>query len=53
MCEVWGWVCSVYLYGVEDELSDPLAFHVDEVRLEQRLRGFKPLAPHFDHSPVR
>ena len=41
------------LDGVEHEFGDTLAFDIDEVRLEERLRGFEPFATDLDHPAVR
>lgn len=38
--------------GVEEELCHPDSLHVDEVGLEQSLRGFEPLPSHLDHPAV-
>ena len=48
----WPHVHLSGLDGVEDELRDALALHVDEVRLEERLRGLEPLAAHLDDAAV-
>jgi hypothetical protein len=37
---------------VEDQLSDSLTFDVDEVRLEQSLRGLETFASEFDDAAV-
>lgn len=41
------------LDGVEEQLGHAHALHVDQVGLEQRLRGLEPLPPHLDHPAVR
>lgn len=40
------------LDGVEEELGHAHALHVDEVRLEQSLRGLEALSSHLDHTAV-
>lgn len=40
------------LDGVEEKLSHPNTLHVDEVGLEQSLRGLKPLPSHLDHTAI-
>lgn len=40
------------LDGVEEELGHSDALHVDEVGLEQSLRGLKPLSSHLDHTTI-
>lgn len=40
------------LDGVEEELSHSDTLHVDEVGLEQSLRGLKPLSSHLDHTTI-
>lgn len=46
---------SVYvscLDGVKEELGHSDTLHVDEVGLEQSLRGLKPLSSHLDHTTI-
>lgn len=40
------------LDGIEEEFSHTHALHVDEMGLEQGLRGLKALSPNFNHSPI-
>ena len=40
------------LDGIEEEFSHSDALHVDEVGLEQSLRGLKTLSAHLDHTTV-
>lgn len=40
------------LDGVEEKLSHPNTLHVDEVGLEQSLRGLKALPSHLDHTAI-
>lgn len=40
------------LDGVKEKLSHPNTLHVDEVGLEQSLRGLKPLPSHLDHTAI-
>lgn len=40
------------LDGVEEQLSHPNTLHVDEVGLEQSLRGLEPLPSHLDHAAI-
>lgn len=40
------------LDGVGEELGHSDALHVDEVGLEQSLRGLKPLSSHLDHTTI-
>ena len=40
------------LDGVEEEFSHSDTLHVDEVGLEQSLRGLKPLSSHLDHTAI-
>lgn len=56
------WVCAllfdlpgVYiscLDGVEEELGHSDTLYIDEVRLEQSLRGLKALSSHLDHTTI-
>lgn len=40
------------LDGVEEELSHSDTLHVDEVGLEQSLRGLESLSSHLDHTTI-
>lgn len=40
------------LDGVEEQLGHSDTLHVDEVGLEQSLRGLKPLSTHLDHTAI-
>lgn len=40
------------LDSVEEELGHSDTLHIDEVGLEQGLRGLKPLSSHLDHTTI-
>lgn len=40
------------LDGVKEKLSYPDTLHVNEVGLEQSLRGLEPLPSHLDHTAI-
>lgn len=48
----WPGVDVGRLDGVEEELGHTHALHVDEVRLEQGLRGLEAFSSHLDHTAV-
>ena len=50
--EVGSQVNVGWLDGVEQQLGHAHTVHVDEMRLEQCLRGSEPLPSHLDHTAV-